>query len=137
MKALVDECFAALAADVTAFGGRVDKIVGDAVVAIFGAPVAHEDDAERAVRCGLRMQGTLARLAERIGVDVQMRVGVNTGEVIVGALGGDYTALGDAVNTASRLADACAAPGEVLVGPSTYEATTADDLSTSRSVPSR
>ena len=124
VKRLVDSCFAALASDVTAYGGRVDKIVGDEIVAIFGAPVAHEDDAERAVRCGLQMQRTLATLAERIGVDVQMRVGVNTGEVIVGALGGEITAMGDAVNTASRL-EALAAPGQVVVGPST-QATTAD-----------
>jgi class 3 adenylate cyclase/tetratricopeptide (TPR) repeat protein len=122
VKRLVDTCVGALSTDVTAFGGRVDKVVGDELVAIFGAPVAHEDDAERAVRCGMQMQRTLANLAGRVGVDLQMRVGVNTGEVLVGALGGDLTAMGDVVNTASRLQTA-AAPGQVVVGPSTYSVT--------------
>lgn len=124
VKALVDRCFAELCNDVIAFGGRVDKIVGDAVVALFGAPVAHEDDAERAVRAALRMQETLARLRREEAVDARLRVGVNTGEVIVGALraGGDYTALGDAVNTAHRL-QTSAEPDEILCGPQTHEAT--------------
>jgi len=124
VKGLVDHCFAELCSDITAFGGKVDKIVGDAIVALFGAPVAHEDDAERAVRAALRMQETLARLREERTIDARLRVGVNTGEVIVGALraGGDYTALGDAVNTASRLQSA-AQPDEILVGPQTCVAT--------------
>jgi class 3 adenylate cyclase/tetratricopeptide (TPR) repeat protein len=122
VKRLVDTCFGALSADVTAYGGRVDKIVGDELVAIFGAPVAHEDDAERAVRCALQMQHTLANLSGRVGVDLQMRVGVNTGEVLVGALGGDITAMGDVVNTASRL-ESEASPGQVVVGESTYTMT--------------
>jgi class 3 adenylate cyclase/tetratricopeptide (TPR) repeat protein len=124
VKNLVDRCFERLVADVTAFGGRVDKIVGDALVALFGAPTAHEDDAERAVRAALQLQQTLAGAAADVGRDVQLRVGVNTGEVLVGALraGGDYTAMGDVVNTASRLQTA-AQPGQVLVGPATHAAT--------------
>ncbi|MFO7590955.1 MAG: adenylate/guanylate cyclase domain-containing protein, partial [Acidimicrobiia bacterium] len=124
VKRIVDTCFEALAVDVTAYGGRVDKIVGDELIAIFGAPVTHEDDAERAVRCALQMQRTLATLGDRLGAQVEMRVGVNTGEVVVGALrgGGDPTAMGDAVNVASRLQSA-AAPGHVLVGPLTQAAT--------------
>jgi len=127
VKHLVDRCFERLATDITAFGGQVDKIIGDAIVALFGAPLAHEDDAERAVRAALRMQQTLTTFgAEAAGRGVQMRIGLNTGEVLVGALrtGGDYTALGDVVNTASRLQTA-AAPGEVLVGPATHAATAA------------
>jgi len=124
VKRLVDMCFEAMSGDVLAYGGRVDNIVGDEIVAIFGAPVSHEDDAERAVRCALQMQRTLASLRERLGADVEMRVGVNTGEVLVGALrgGGDVTAMGDVVNTASRL-QSTAAPGQVIVGPLTEAAT--------------
>ena len=124
VKRLVDHAFERLVRDVTAFGGRVDKIIGDAIVALFGAPVAHEDDAERAVRAALRMQETLGTYAEESGAGIRMRIGVNTGEVLVGALraGGDYTAMGDVVNTASRL-QTLAEPGEVLVGESTHTAT--------------
>src|SRR5690349_4198189 len=124
VKRLVDHAFERLVRDVTAFGGRVDKIVGDAIVALFGAPVAHEDDAERAVRAALRMQETLATYATESGAGIRMRIGVNTGEVLVGALraGGDYTAMGDVVNTASRL-QTLAEPGEVLVGEATQLAT--------------
>jgi class 3 adenylate cyclase/tetratricopeptide (TPR) repeat protein len=119
VKNLIDDCFSRLVADVTAFGGRVDKIVGDAIVALFGAPVAHEDDAERAVRAALQMQQTMCAFT-----DVKLRVGVNTGEVLVGALraGGDYTAMGDVVNVASRL-QSTAQPGTVVVGPATWAAT--------------
>lgn len=125
VKQLVDRCFQRLVGDVADFGGRVDKIVGDAIIALFGAPLAHEDDAERAVRAALRMQRTLAELRIEYGIAIEMRIGVNSGEVLVGALraGGDYTAMGDVVNTASRLQTE-AVPGEVLVGPETYAVTT-------------
>ncbi|MEO6987088.1 MAG: adenylate/guanylate cyclase domain-containing protein [Aquihabitans sp.] len=124
VKNLVDRCFDRLAEEVTMFGGRVDKIVGDAIVALFGAPVAHEDDAERAVRAGLRMQQVLDAEVANLGQSLEIRVGVNTGEVLVGAMraAGSITAMGDVVNTASRLQTA-AAPGQVFVGPSTYAAT--------------
>ena len=124
VKHLVDMAFERLVHDVHEFGGRVDKILGDAILALFGAPVAHEDDAERAVRAALRMQETLAAFAAESSIDIRMRVGVNTGEVLVGALraGGDYTAMGDVVNTASRL-QTTADPGEVLVGAWTHRAT--------------
>src|SRR3954449_9281750 len=124
VKRLIDSCFQLLVDDITSFGGRVDKIMGDAIVALFGAPVAHEDDAERAVRAALRMQGTLRAYADSLALGVQMRIGVNTGEVLVGALraGGDYTAMGDVVNAAERLQTA-APPGGILVGPATRSAT--------------
>ena len=126
VKHLVDGAFERLVADVVAFGGRVDKIVGDAIVALFGAPRAHEDDAERAVRAALRMQSTLQSFAEEAEAEIRMRVGVNTGEVLVGALraGGDYTAMGDVVNTAARL-QSHADPGSILVGETTHGATEA------------
>ncbi|HEX6476363.1 MAG TPA: adenylate/guanylate cyclase domain-containing protein, partial [Acidimicrobiales bacterium] len=125
VKNLVDSCFERLAADITAFGGRVDKIVGDAIVALFGAPVAHEDDAERAVRAALQMQASVVALSGELE-SVRMRIGVNTGEVLVGALraGGDYTAMGDVVNVASRL-QTMANPGQVLVGSPTRASTAA------------
>ncbi len=113
VKNLVDACFQLLVRDITSFGGQVDKIVGDAIVALFGAPVAHEDDAERAVRAALAHAGDRpAPTAPRPMRPVQLRIGVNTGEVLVGALraGGDYTAMGDVVNTAQRL-ETVADPG--------------------------
>src|SRR5438552_14244671 len=124
IKNLLDRCFEGLAADVTSHGGRLDKIVGDELMAVFGAPVAHEDDPERAVRAALQMQRTLAEHATEAGDGIAMRIGINTGEVVVGNLraGGDVTALGDVVNVASRL-EKTAEPWQVLVGPSTYEAT--------------
>jgi class 3 adenylate cyclase/tetratricopeptide (TPR) repeat protein len=124
VKRLVDRCFERLVVDIEAFGGRVDKIVGDAILALFGAPIAHEDDAERAVRAALQLHRTLDEARADLGVDVRLRVGVNTGEVLVGSLrvGGDYTAMGDVVNMAQRLQSA-AEPGQVLVGQATYLAT--------------
>lgn len=127
VKRLVDSCFECLVDVVHEFGGRVDKILGDGMLVLFGAPVAHEDDAERAVRAAMRMQDVLASHAAAsplIGSnDIQMRVGINTGEVLVGTLAGtDYTAMGDVVNTAQRL-QAAAPPGGVYVGGSTYALT--------------
>ena len=126
VKNLVDRCFARLADDITAFGGRVDKVVGDGIVALFGAPVAHEDDAERAVRAALRMQESVSQFDEEPSAEIRMRIGINTGEVLVGGLvaGDDYTAMGDVVNIASRL-QAAAEPGTVLVGPETHTETSA------------
>ncbi|MCU1453453.1 MAG: hypothetical protein JWN46_1599 [Acidimicrobiales bacterium] len=126
LKNLVDRCFDRLATDVNDFGGQVDKVIGDAIVCLFGAPVAHEDDAERAVRAALRMQQTMIGLARDVGHDLRMRIGVNTGEVLVGAMraAGSITAMGDVVNTASRL-QTSGRPGEVLVGPATHAATQA------------
>ena len=124
VKNLVDACFERLVAEIDEHGGRLDKIVGDQIVAQFGAPVTHEDDAERAVRTALRMREALDAFAAETGRPVQMRIGVNTGEVLVGALraGGEATVMGDVVNIASRL-EGTAAPGQVVVGPATYAAT--------------
>ncbi|MGH1488852.1 MAG: adenylate/guanylate cyclase domain-containing protein [Acidimicrobiales bacterium] len=123
VKHFVDRAFAGLTDDITTFGGVVDKIVGDQIVALFGAPVAHSDDAERAVRAGLRMQSTIAGLGASIGPALAIRVGINTGEVLVGSTtaGGDYTAMGDVMNSASRLQE-MAEPGQVLVGSTTKNA---------------
>lgn len=123
VKHMVDRAFAQLTEDITTFGGVIDKIVGDQIVALFGAPIAHSDDAERAVRAGLRMQSTVGGLEATVGPDVAIRIGINTGEVLVGSTttGGDYTAMGDVMNSASRLQD-LAQPGQVLVGGVTRQA---------------
>jgi class 3 adenylate cyclase/tetratricopeptide (TPR) repeat protein len=124
VKNAVDRCFGMLADDITSFGGRVDKVVGDAIIALFGAPMAHDDDAERAVRAALAMQDTVSRHDAEAGLGIRLRIGVNTGEVLVGGIsaGDDYTAMGDVVNTASRL-QTSAEPGTVVVGPETHAAT--------------
>ncbi|MFM2182621.1 MAG: hypothetical protein RJB61_915 [Actinomycetota bacterium] len=122
VKRIVDRCFEQLVEVVTEYGGSVDKLLGDGMLALFGAPVAHEDDPERAVRAGLRMQEVLASRSTSLPGDTgfQMRIGINTGEVLVGTLAGtDYTAMGDVVNTAARLQTA-SPPGAVLVGPTTF-----------------
>ena len=122
---MLDRCFAELAVPVIAYGGRVDKIVGDAMMALFGAPVAHEDDAERAVRAALEMQRRLSseREADPSLADLSLRVGINSGEVLVGTpSAGEYTATGDVVNVASRL-QTTASPGQVIVGAATWAAT--------------
>lgn len=126
VKILLDRCFDRLVSDVTAFGGQLDKIVGDELVAQFGAPVAHEDDAERAVRAALQMRETVADLGRELETPVALRIGINTGEVVVGALraGGDPTVMGDVVNIASRL-QTSAVPGQIVVGPATHDATRA------------
>jgi class 3 adenylate cyclase/tetratricopeptide (TPR) repeat protein len=116
---VTDRVLASLAGIVTEFGGHVDKLVGDGLMAVFGAPTAHEDDAERAVRAAWRMQSVVRRLvAEESGGGRQLglRVGLNTGEVIAGVQAHlSYTVVGDTVNTASRLSDA-AGIGAVVAG---------------------
>jgi class 3 adenylate cyclase len=105
-------------------GGRVQKFVGDAVVAVFGIPVVNEDDALRAVRAAAGLRADLGPLNDELerawGVRLEARTGVNTGEVVTGDPAiGDALVLGDAVNVAARL-EQVAAPGEVLLGQSTY-----------------
>ncbi|MGH9031476.1 MAG: ATP-binding protein [Acidimicrobiia bacterium] len=106
-------------------GGWVNRIIGDAVLAVFGAPVAHEDDAERAVRAGLEMQRCAAEHTADFG-GLRLRIGVNTGEVMFAPVGPDperdLTVTGDVANTAARLQTA-AEPGQVLVGEETWRAT--------------
>src|SRR5918999_893463 len=126
VKALVDRALMRLGQEVERYGGTVDKYIGDNVMAIFGAPIAHEDDAERAVRAGLGMQAAMGEINEGLpsGVNFDLRVGVNTGEVMAGAVGASYTVTGDTVNVAARLQSA-ARPGSVTVGERTMRATVA------------
>ena len=100
-------------------GGTVEKFVGDAVMAVFGIPVSHEDDALRAVRAAWEMRASIAEHG------LEARIGINTGEVVVGYIGSsktmEYTAVGDGVNTASRLCSTAKA-GEIIISESTYQA---------------
>jgi class 3 adenylate cyclase/tetratricopeptide (TPR) repeat protein len=116
-----------LRTEIERFGGTVEKFIGDAVMAVFGAPIAHEDDAERAVRAALRITESIEELnAERPGLDLAVRGAVHTGEAVV-ALGarperGEGFVTGDVVNVASRL-QGLAPVGGVVVGELTHRAT--------------
>jgi class 3 adenylate cyclase len=119
VRAVLDRFYDAMAAEVGRAGGTVEKFAGDAVMAAFGAPVAHEDDAERALHVALGMQ---RRMSELFGGRLALRIGVNTGDVVVGRpREGSSFVTGDAVNICARLEQA-AAPGEVLVGERTVAA---------------
>ena len=115
-KALVDGALKRLSREVTDREGHIDKYIGDNVMAVFGAPVAHEDDPERAVRAGLAMQAAMARDQRRDrragrhrrDVELALRVGINSGEVLAGRMGDQYTVIGDTVNVAARLQAASA-----------------------------
>ena len=128
VKALVDRTLRRLGEEIERFGGTIDKFIGDNVMGVFGAPVAHEDDPERAVRAALAMQEAMEEAnrqsrSER-GVAFSLRVGINSGEVMAGAVGDRYTGMGDVGNVAARL-QAAGRPGTVTVGESTYRSTRA------------
>jgi class 3 adenylate cyclase len=119
VRATLSSYYAQLRAELERYGGTVEKFIGDAVMAVFGAPVAHEDDPERAVRAALAIR-------DSIGQELQIRTAVNTGEALV-ALGarpgeGDAMVAGDVVNTAARLQSAAPVNG-ILVGEGTYRST--------------
>ena len=104
-RALINACFDRIVPVVTAHGGTVDKFLGDAVLALFGAPVAHEDDPERALRAALDMQGALTEFNRDEGTTLQLHFGVNTGRVVTGGVGAgqrqEYSVIGRAVNVAA------------------------------------
>jgi class 3 adenylate cyclase len=115
LRGLMARFYAAIREPVERHGGTVEKVIGDALVAVFGIPSVHEDDALRAVRAALEMRDAVAGMGE-----IQARIGVNTGDVLAtGATQGDSLVVGDAVNVAARLEQA-AAPGTVLVGEATW-----------------
>jgi ABC-type transport system substrate-binding protein/class 3 adenylate cyclase len=122
-KFLFDEIVRLMREEVERFGGTVAQLTGDGVLALFGAPVAHEDDSERAVRTGLAIREALARYGEEVGpsygIELGARVAVNTGPVVVPARDEPpdrlYNALGDTVNVAARLQS----HGDLVVGPET------------------
>src|SRR4051794_40236706 len=126
LRAFQNALFGSLAQAVTHHDGFVEKYVGDAAMAVFGAPRAHEDDPLRALEAARQMMDGIERLsrqwAGRLGRPVTLHIGIHTGAVVAGSLGhgagGAYAVTGDTVNTAARLL-AAAAPGTVLVSEAT------------------
>jgi class 3 adenylate cyclase len=127
VRQLLSPYYARLRSELERFGGTVEKFIGDAVVALFGAPVAHEDDPERGVRAALAIRQAVADLnGADPRLDLHVRIGVTTGEAVV-ALGarpteGEGMAAGDVLNTASRLQAAAPVDG-ILVDAATHRAT--------------
>jgi class 3 adenylate cyclase len=123
---VLDDCFRGLSSIVTKYEGLVEKFVGEGVMATFGAPVAHENDPERAVRCAVELRSFVDRLntisTVPLPVKLELRVGVHSGMVIAGSLGGQmgkgYSVIGDAVNVAAGLMQVAAA-GQILLGAET------------------
>jgi class 3 adenylate cyclase len=127
VRAVLAPYYARLRADLERYGGTVEKFIGDAVMALFGAPTAHEDDPERAVRAALAIRAAIAELNQADpSLDLHVRVGVTTGEALVALdarpVQGEGMASGDVVNTAARLQTAAPVDG-ILVDQSTYRAT--------------
>ena len=127
LRRILGAFFAALVRPIHRYEGTVEKYIGDAVMAVFGAPVSHEDDAERAVRAAVDMQSALALLNDWLerehGRRLALRIGISSGEVVSGLLAGEvqsaYTVVGDTVNTAQRL-ETIATPGDIVVGSTTF-----------------
>ncbi len=127
---IINNFFKVLVEPIYRYGGVVDKYIGDAIMALFGAPVAHEDDAERAVRAAWEMQQKAQQHAEvlekQTGILLKVRIGLNTGLVVAGQVGAsqrsDYTVMGDTVNLAQRM-ESNARVGKVLVTAETYQQT--------------
>ncbi len=120
VRSVLDRFYAAMRAEVERHGGRVVKFTGDGAMAAFGVPEVHEDDAARAVDAALSMREELVELASDLALELSLKVGINTGEVVVSDT--DEDVVGDAVNVASRLEGAAAA-GEILVGEETWRLT--------------
>jgi len=123
-------CFKVLMDEIHRYEGTIDKFMGDGVMALFGAPVAHEDHAQRACYAALAIQKAIGEYGEKIeennGVEFKIRVGIDSGQVIVGSVGNDlkmdYTAIGDPVNLASRM-EGLAEPGTIYVTSDTFKLT--------------
>jgi len=128
MRAILGDFFNAMSREIRRHGGSVEKYIGDAIMAVFGLPIAHEDDPVRAIRAALDMQASLRAFnaalasADDGSPELSLRIGINTGEVAAAVAvreGQDFLVTGDAVNVAARLQQ-LAAPGAILVGPRTY-----------------
>ncbi len=123
VRDLLNDCFDHLTPVVERYSGTVDKYVGDEIMALFGAPVTHENDAELALRASLEMMNTLAAFNGKRKLDLGLHFGINTGRVIAGGIGAgrrqEYSVVGDTVNVAARLED-MSERGQILVGPDTF-----------------
>ena len=123
VRAALQRTFDAAREVLETHGATVEKFIGDAVMAVFGVPAAHDDDAERAVRAAFALHARVGELARQRTLGFALRVGVNTGEAVTGSGGGDqFLVTGPVVNIAARLQQA-ALPGEILVGPFTQTVT--------------
>ncbi len=123
VRAVLQKTFAALRKIIESGGGVVEKFIGDEVMAVFGAPVAHEDDAERAVRAAFAIRSEVAARSVRGGAaTLELRIGLNTGEVVSGGDGNEFLVTGQAVNAAARVRQV-AGPGEILTGDLTHALT--------------
>jgi len=124
---IMDDCFKIIMDEIHKYEGTINQFTGDGVMALFGAPVAHEDHAQRACHAALSIQKAMGECGEKIkqdiGVDFRMRIGLNSGPVIVGSIGNDlrmdYTAVGDTTNLAARM-ESEAKPGCILVSTNTH-----------------
>jgi len=128
VRTIINSCFDQLVPIVQKYSGTIDKFIGDEIMALFGAPVAHENDPERALRSAIEMMEQISSFNAQHGTDLRLHIGVNTGPVVTGAIGSqerkDYSVMGDAVNLAARLEDA-SPDGEIYVGPNTHRLTAA------------
>ncbi|MCA9070908.1 MAG: adenylate/guanylate cyclase domain-containing protein, partial [Planctomycetaceae bacterium] len=125
---VLNNVFELLGEAVFHYKGTLDKFMGDGMLAFFGAPISQPNHAELAVRAALKMQQDLIEYNEKLPkgtAHIGMRVGINSGPVVVGDIGSktrkDYTVIGGTVNLASRLESSVAKPGQVVLGPSTYD----------------
>ncbi len=128
VRALINRCFEIIIEEVHRYEGTINQFTGDGVMALFGAPITLEDHPHRAVSSALAIQRSLNKYGDELkkerGIDLKMRIGINTGLVVVGSIGNDlrmdYTAMGDTINLASRL-ESLAEPGTILISESTYK----------------
>jgi len=126
VRGIMNACFDALVPIIEKYGGIIDKFIGDEIMALFGAPVARENDAERALRAALEMMEGLDKFNKAQNTNLGMHFGINTGLVVAGGLGSEgrqqYSVMGDAVNLAARL-EGASESGQIFVGPTTYKLT--------------
>lgn len=121
-RLVLSRCLERISRAVLEYGGTVGRLMGDGLLAFFGAPEAHEDDPERAALAALQIHGTVSEYGKELGLPLQVRVGIQSGDVVMGQMGGEdfseYTAMGQPINLAARL-QAAATPGTTLLGETT------------------